>query len=57
MQSDSQIPPDFSISYGTKAEVEEGVGWPDIAAFLVVCSPLFIVAWLSYRKRNAGKKR
>ena len=44
MQSDSQIPPDFSISYGTEAEVEGGVGWPDIAAFLVVCSPLFILA-------------
>ena len=56
MQSDPQVPPDFSLSYGTEAEVEEGVRWPDIAGFLVVCSPLFIVAWLSYRKRNAKKR-
>lgn len=55
MQSGSQIPPDFSIGYGT--EVEEGVGWPAIAAFLVICSALFIVAWLSYRRRKSGKKR
>jgi len=56
MQSGSQIPPDFSIGYGT--EVEEGVvGWPDIAAFLVVSTPLLIVAWLSYRKRKAGNRR
>ena len=51
----SQIPADFSIGYGT--EVEEGVGWSDIAAFLIVCSPLLIAAWLLYRKRKAGKKR
>ena len=57
MQSGSQIPPDFSIGYGTEVEEGVGVGWPDIAAFLAVCSPLLIVAWLSYRKRKAGKKR
>jgi hypothetical protein len=57
MQSDSQIPPDFSIGYGTEVEVKEGVGSSDIAAFLVVCSPLLIVAWLSYRRRKSAKER
>ncbi|HVG72913.1 MAG TPA: hypothetical protein VM819_18500 [Vicinamibacterales bacterium] len=51
MQSGSQIPPDFSIGYGT--EIEESGGWPNLGLVILT---LVVAAFYLVRRRKAGKK-
>jgi hypothetical protein len=52
MQSGAQIPPDFSIGFGTEVE-ERGVNVVVLVVFALV---LAVVLYLAQRKRKAKKR-